>query len=93
MTGDGRGSGPHIKVTIDQVVVTGLGSADARRAVRSLDTHLVALFADPATRLPAGDASLALLRPRPAPARAADGAHLGLVAAAAIHTAVQGGGR
>ncbi len=31
MTGDGRGSGPHIKVTIDQVVVTGLGSADARQ--------------------------------------------------------------
>jgi hypothetical protein len=88
---------PRIRVTIDEVVVSGLPPAEARHAVRALDAHLLTLLADPATRLPLHDTSVPTLRPSPAqPANGqgnapGSGAHLGRAAAGAIHAAVQTG--
>lgn len=78
----------RVEVTIGQVVVHGLAGPQARAAVHALDTHLADLLADPATRWPGRDTSVAALRP--ARIRSGRATDLGGAAAQAVHAAVQG---
>jgi hypothetical protein len=80
----------RVEVVIDQVVVSGLGPAEARHAVRAMDHRLLTLLADPTTRWPDRDTSVASLTP----ARTGSGrpGELGGAAAAAIHAALHGRG-